>query len=132
MIVFRDLIKGLNVADIPITHQHNLECLMDRANKLLQACSIETYVTSGYRTIQHHVEIYNKRGIFKPHIPMGSSHLSGAAADLYDGEGKLMEWCKNNVSTLEEIGLWLEDDTTQPRVHIQINPPRSGARFFKP
>lgn len=132
MITFRDLIKGMNVADIPLTHQHNLECTLERANKLLDASGIKTYVTSGYRTIQHHLEIYSKRGIHPPNVPMGSAHLSGCAADLYDGDGSLMQWCRDNITTLESIGLWIEDDTTQPRVHIQTNPPRSGNRFFKP
>lgn len=40
-------------------------------------------ITSGYRSLQHHLEIYKQKGITdKSKIPMGSYHLKGLAADF--------------------------------------------------
>jgi len=95
-------------------------------------------VTSGYRTMQDHLRVYSqiaaKRGVdFDPKkVPMGSQHLSGGAVDISDPDGKLHEWCKENIKLLEEAELWCEEKDDQKRVHFQINPPRSGKRFFKP
>lgn len=137
MITFKELIKNIQISDIPINHQHNLEELLKRMNLVRNAWAKPMTITSGYRTMQDHLRIYSeiasKKGIEfdSKKVPMGSQHLSGCACDISDPKGELMSWCQANVPLLEQIGLWMEADT-KGWVHFQINPPRSGNRFFKP
>jgi hypothetical protein len=64
---------------------------------------------------------------------MKSNHLFGRAVDFADGDGKLKKWILENIKLMEEIGLYMEDfNATKTWVHFQINPPKSGNRFFKP
>jgi hypothetical protein len=64
---------------------------------------------------------------------MKSNHLFGRAVDFADGDGKLKKWILANIKLMEEIGLYMEDfAATKTWVHFQINPPKSGNRFFKP
>ena len=90
-------------------------------------------VTSGYRSMQDHVRIYKEKGILdKAKIPIKSKHLYGQAADIYDKDGLLYKWCKDNEAILVECELWCEDDPAVPRMHFQCCPPKSGKRWFKP
>jgi hypothetical protein len=146
VIKLKDLHKGSNFDSLPPHHQNNLETTYARL-KALEAEYLKEYpghdfvCTSGYRSLQDHLRIYKQMGITdQSKIPMKSRHLEGAAADIYDPDGNLWRWTYANRALLEKIGLWCEDDRTdmstnhqkQPRVHYQINPPRSGSRFFKP
>lgn len=88
-------------------------------------------VTSGLRTLFHHLRIYRQKGIPKSKIPMGSCHLIGAAIDIEDVKGELMAWLKANPEILKDAGLWCEEGT-KGWVHFQIFPPRSGKRWFLP
>lgn len=128
----RELLMDMQLNEIPVAHQHNMEKLLVKINKIRTAYNKPMIVTSGYRTIQKQKDLYRTMGYPDYKIPMGSAHLKGAACDIRDRDGKLMEWCKANVPLLEEVGLWIEDDTVIPRVHFQIYAPRSGNRFFKP
>lgn len=113
--------------------QDNLNILLDKVNKVRTAYAKPMIVTSGLRTKQHHLEIYARKGIFPPKVPMKSNHLFGRAVDFADGDGKLKKWILENIKLIEEIGLYMEDFTaTKTWVHFQINPPKSGKRFFKP
>lgn len=113
--------------------QDNLNILLDKVNKVRTAYAKPMIVTSGLRTKQHHLEIYARKGIFPPKVPMKSNHLFGRAIDFADGDGKLKKWILENIKLIEEIGLYMEDFTaTKTWVHFQINPPKSGKRFFKP
>lgn len=113
--------------------QDNLNILLDKVNKVRTAYAKPMIVTSGLRTKQHHLEIYARKGIYPPKVPMKSNHLFGRAVDLADGDGKLKKWILENIKLIEEIGLYMEDFTaTKTWVHFQINPPASGKRFFKP
>lgn len=113
--------------------QDNLNILLDKVNKVRTAYSKPMIVTSGLRTKKHHLEIYARKGIFPPKVPMKSNHLFGRAVDFADGDGKLKKWILENIKLIEEIGLYMEDFTaTKTWVHFQINPPASGKRFFKP
>lgn len=89
-------------------------------------------VTSGLRSIEDHKRIYREKGISEDKIPMGSRHLHGQACDISDPDGKLYDWCKANEVFLAEIELWMEIKDSEPRVHFQIVPPKSGNRFFIP
>ena len=62
-----------------------------------------------------------------------SKHLLGAAADVADVDGKLAQWCRDNVPFLEANELWCESPSaTKGWVHFQTLPPNSGRRFFIP
>ena len=113
--------------------QDNLKELNKRINIVRLAYGKPMIVTSGLRTLKHHLEIYARKGIYPPKVPMKSNHLSGRAVDFSDADGKLKAWVKDNVKLMEEVGLWLEDfSATKTWCHFQINPPKSGNRFFLP
>lgn len=113
--------------------QHNLSILLQKVNNVRSLYGKEMIVTSGLRTKQHHLEIYARKGIFPPKVPMKSNHLFGRAVDFADGDGKLKKWILENIKQIEEIGLYMEDfSATKTWVHFQTNPPKSGKRFFMP
>lgn len=139
MISLKELLKGTNISDVPLSHQHNLEELLIRINKIRSAYNKPMTVTSGYRSMQDHIRIYSekasKAGVeFDPKkVPMGSSHLTGCAVDISDPDRELQKWCTENVNILEEVGLWCESfEYTANWTHLQIVPPKSGKRFFIP
>lgn len=135
MITLKELVVNQT---IPEEHQANLIVLLDHMNQFRTMWGNPMTVTSGYRTKEHHIEVYKhlaaKRGVpfDLAKVPMGSKHLTGEACDIHDPDGLLYAWCETNVSILEDIGLWCEVRDDQPRVHFQIAPPKSGSRFFKP
>ena len=113
--------------------QKNLTILLDKVNKFRIAYGKPMFVTSGLRTMKHHLEIYAKKGIYPPKVPTKSNHLFGKAVDFADSNGELKKFVNNNIKLMEEIGLWFEDFlATKTWLHCQINPPASGKRFFKP
>lgn len=69
-----------------------------------------------------------------------STHLTGEGIDLQDTKGRpLARWCLRNLALLEELGLWMEDPRwtagktqTDPWVHLQSRPPKSGRRVYVP
>lgn len=122
---------------VPVEHKVNLDELLIKINKLRAAYGKPLIVTSGYRSLAHHLEIYKRKGITdQKKIPMKSRHLSGQAIDVVPVEDSikhLQDWIKDNVKLMEEIGLWFEDFSATPTwVHAQIIPPGSGKRFFLP
>ena len=128
-----------NINDVPILHQHNLEDLLIKINRIRTEWGQPMIVTSGYRSMQDHLRIYSeinakrvKAGLEEKKIPIGSKHLLGLAVDISDPDGSLHDWCVANEALLEEVGLWCEVKDEQNRVHFQTEPPRSGNRFFKP
>ena len=113
--------------------QANLTELHRKVNLLRSAYGKPMIVTSGLRTKKHHLDIYARKGIFPPKVPMKSNHLFGRAVDFADGDGKLKAWVLQNIKLIEEIGLYMEDfSATKTWLHVQTNPPKSGKRFFKP
>ena len=57
----------------------------------------------------------------------------GLAVDLYDPYGEIDKWCMDNKTVLAEFGVWLEHpDATPGWCHLQVVPPRSGNRVFRP
>ena len=61
------------------------------------------------------------------------NHLFGKAVDFADGNGELKKWVLNNMKVMEDAGLYMEDfSATKTWLHVQIVPPKSGKRFFKP
>jgi len=134
MITMNELLSNqARLGELPNDVQNNLNDLLVKINKVRVAYGKPMIVTSGLRTTKHHLEIYARKGIYPPKVPMKSNHLSGRAVDFSDSDGKLKAWVKDNIKLMEEIGLWLEDfSATKTWCHFQINPPKSGNRFFLP
>jgi uncharacterized protein YcbK (DUF882 family) len=140
MITFKEVCGGQTVADIPLTHQHNLEELLKRINVVRTAYGKPMFVTSGYRSRVDHIRIYNKinadrrrLNLQERTVPWGSGHLSGQSVDIADSDGSLKAWILDNISMLESAGLWCEDFShTATWIHFQTYAPRSGKRFFIP
>ena len=140
MISFKELLSKNPVKDPPIEHRLNMGRLHYVLNFIRRLYGQPMVITSGYRTAEEHFSIYqkiNKERVLtgKPElsVPMGSCHLIGASADIYDPDGKLKEWVLKNRSLCEDLCVYFEDFKFTPTwVHLQIYPPSSGERFFKP
>jgi uncharacterized protein YcbK (DUF882 family) len=134
MITLKEILKATDFDSLPKEHQDNLLILLERINRIRTEFAKPMTVSSGYRSMAEHLEIYRKKGITdQSKIPMKSRHLIGAAIDIYDPNQQLQKWVLDNVKILEEVGLWCEDFSATPNwVHFQIVPPASGKRFFKP
>lgn len=110
----------------------NLKQLHKKINKLRKRYGKPLIVTSGLRSLKHHIEIYKKNHPGQE-VPMKSKHLFGQAVDISDKKGKLKEWCKKNEDFLVEEGFYMEAFShTSDWVHFQIVPPASGNRYFIP
>lgn len=132
MITWQEILGTYKESDIKPEHIPNLKLLHEKIQKIRMAYAKPMNITNCYRSMTHHLRIYKDKGITDIRlIPMKSKHLAGEAVDIADPDGKLMAWCKANVKTLEEVGLWCEDGT-KGWVHFQIVAPKSGKRFFMP
>lgn len=121
----------------PDEHKLNLLTLLGKLNQFREAYGKPLQVSSGYRTLEHHLEIYRLKGITdQAKIPMQSRHLSGEAADLVPVEDPiehLQGWIEANIPLMVEIGLYFESFAyTEKWCHIQTVAPKSGNRFFIP
>jgi uncharacterized protein YcbK (DUF882 family) len=134
MITIKELLSNqAKFEDLDKDVQANLNELFLKVNIVRKEYGKPMIVTSGLRTKKHHLDIYARKGIYPPKVPMKSNHLFGRAVDFADGDGKLKKWILANIKLMEEIGLYMEDfNATKTWVHFQINPPKSGNRFFKP
>jgi len=134
MITINELLSNqAKFEDLDKDIQANLNELFLKVNIVRKEYGKPMIVTSGLRTKKHHLEIYARKGIYPPKVPMKSNHLFGRAVDFADGDGKLKKWILANIKLMEEIGLYMEDfAATKTWVHFQTNPPKSGNRFFKP
>jgi hypothetical protein len=134
MITMDELLCGAVLSELSPEIQENLNDLLIKINIIRTKWGKPMYVTSGFRTMKHHLEIYKAKGITDPkRIPMKSNHLYGKAVDISDPTKILQKWCKDNVYVLETIGLWMEDfSVTKTWCHFQTVPPASGKRWFMP
>lgn len=124
-------LRELNPHNYPTNDEidANLSVLLDRLNRVRIAYNKPMTVTSGLRSDEQQKALIAQG---KSNAPR-SKHLIGAAADIYDPNGELKEWVKENIALIEEIELWMEDFGSTPNwVHFQIFPPKSGKRFFIP
>lgn len=91
--------------------------------------------TSGVRSKEEHIAIYERMGRSLESIPMGSMHLKGAAWDVKDTTGSLMGFCIAREDLLVMLGLWVEIGT-KGWVHFQSKPYASWgpgkSMFFYP
>jgi len=133
MVTFKEMIGDYTLADIPIKHQQNIQELLKKVNVLRLAWGRPWTVTSGYRTIQDHIRIYNQKGILDLNkIPMKSNHLTGRSIDIYDPGLIITKWLKeDNSKRLVDLGLYCEEGNRN-WVHIQDIAPKSGNRWFYP
>lgn len=136
MFKLEDLHKGTVFEELPLQHQHNIEELLAKISRLAIKYNKPMIITSCYRSIEHHLAIYAKKGITdKSKIPLKSAHLSGCAVDIGDEAGTFYSWCKSNEATLKDIGFWLENRQGSWQ-HLQIRPFASykdgGTIWFNP
>lgn len=135
MITLSEILKDqCTIDELDEATKKNIYELLDKINKVRERYGYPMIVTSGYRTLKHHLEIYKKKGVTdKSKIPLKSNHLTGCAVDISDPNRKLQKWCLENVGILASIGLWMEDFKYTPTwCHFQVVPPKSGKRFFIP
>lgn len=141
MIKLNELISDADYLELPADHRTNLNILLKKLNLFREAYGKPLRVTSGYRSLQHHLEIYAAKGITdQSKIPMKSTHLYGLSADIVPVEypiKHLHDFINNNMKLIEEIGFWMEDfSVTVSWAHLQIVQYGSWVEgkslFFKP
>lgn len=116
---------------LPIDHQINLMRTHQMMNLIRSKYGKPMVVTSGYRSIEDHVRIYQDRKLGNP--PMGSLHLSGLAVDIADPKGDLKSWVMDHLDFFKSIPVCFEDfSVTSNWVHFQFLYPLSQKTFFIP
>jgi hypothetical protein len=113
--------------EITQTIRDNAAVTVEKINELLALAgrSDISTVNSGWRPRGVNDATRNAAG--------NSPHLTAEAADLPDADRMLAEWCVDNLDSLREIGLWMEDPRWTPTwVHVQTHPPKSGKIVFIP
>lgn len=107
----------------------NAQVILAKASELLSRAGYKVIkITSGFRP-----KSYNKQIGGSP----TSKHCYGQAIDLWDPDKSLGHWCLENLNTLEELGLYMEDLSTTHKdphrwVHLTYVAPKSGKRVFLP
>jgi len=135
-----DYLGSNSLSDLSKEHLGNVNSLIPAVNDVLNKFGEGRKITSGYRSMDDHIRIYddiNKKRKAKSlpelKIPTGSAHLAGLAVDLQDSDGKLDQWCLDNIDWLTEKGLYIEHPTaTVGWCHIQLRKPKSGNNPFHP
>lgn len=124
--------KQMNARNLPLTleQQDNMTRHLLKINQLFAAFGFDRSVTSGVRDIERQKEIDTLAG----RIPrLGSKHLHAAATDHEDLDGRLGQFCLDNLPLLRKLGLYMEDlRYCNGYVHLQSIPPRSGKTIFQP
>lgn len=100
----------------------NAKDLLIRVNSLLGKLGFDGVVSSGYRPGSYNI---------KAGGAMLSGHLMCKAVDLVDSNGMLAKAIMQNISILEEVGLWMEHPSrTSGWVHLDTK--KRVNRVFKP
>lgn len=118
-------IEELNPKNYELTPdiEKNLLDLAEKITALEIAYGDKFIVTSGLRSKADQMRI-------NPQVK-NSAHLMGMAVDVSDPEGRIDEWCLDNLEELIRIGLYLESPIQTPRwAHISTRIPLSGNRVF--
>lgn len=122
--VLEYLMGRIKLEELPEDQRADLARLLAAVNGLLIKFGEYRKVTSGYRTEEANLAAGGSKN---------SWHKSARAIDLHDFDGKLDLYCTNNLSVLEELGLYLEHpNNTLGWCHLQVKPPKSGKRVFFP
>ena len=118
----------LFASDLNVEIVSNAAILIDRVHKLLKVFGEERDITSGWRPPAVNGNT--------PGAALKSKHMTGEAADLYDPEGDIDNFLMSGQGqrVLASLGLYIEHPSCTARgwSHIQIVPPKSGARVFYP
>lgn len=120
-------LKELNPKNYHLTKEveSNLNKLIEKISVIREKYGKPLIISSGLRSIEDQQRINPKAS--------KSAHLSGEACDISDPKGELKQFIKDNISLVEDLGLYFEDfSATSVWIHIQIRKPKSGKRFFLP
>lgn len=94
--------------------------MLAKFDEIREAYGKPIHITSGYRCEAQNKKIGGAKN---------SNHVKGNAIDIVRTVG-LEEFIMKN---LEILDIYIEDKVYSPTwIHIQINPPKSGKRMFKP
>ncbi len=111
----------------PLTREQkeNLQDLLVALNKFRVAYGKPMQVSSGYRPPAINAAT--------PGAAKYSHHMMLLACDFRDADESLDKWCLSHLDVLEKCGLYLEHpDATKGWCHLQVIPPKSGKRVFRP
>lgn len=130
-----EILMGREVQN-PLTTEmeRNLRQLIIALSKIREAYGKPLSVSSGYRPSSINQSVGGAKY---------SAHQSCQAVDIIDNDGLFANWCLNNLTILEEAGIFMEDprytviyNTDGSRkagwVHLQIRATKSGNRVFIP
>ena len=127
-----------NCADITPTVEANIYRLLSKVNALIQAATLNKIPTPINIKTRNQISGEANGGFRPQDCKVGapnSLHKQGLAIDLYDPTGALDNWVNEpkQAKLIESLGLYFEHkDYTQGWVHVQLNPPKSGKRFYIP
>lgn len=111
--------------DLTLFQAQKLKELADTISKIEEAYGGGFTVTSGFRTEEDQLRI-------NPKNPR-SAHRTGEAVDVLDLDGRIYDFCIDNLGLIIELGVYLECKTyTRRWCHMQIKAPKSGNRIFIP
>jgi hypothetical protein len=120
--------KILNSIEQTVKLVNSLLAVMEAEGMKLEAHPVsQSLITSGWRPPQINRQV-------KGAAPK-SKHMTGEAVDLYDPEGDIDNFLMSGQGqrVLASLGLYIEHPAcTKAYSHIQIIPPKSGARVFYP
>lgn len=127
MITMQELLSGNKLSDQANSIQENLQTLLVKLNKVREKYGKPLTVSSGLRTMEHHLAIYRAKALAEgipfniSRVPLKSKHLSGEAADLVPSDLEdFKQWCLNNDDFLREVGIWMESFSSTPSwLHMQ-------------
>jgi hypothetical protein len=111
----------------PLTQEQeeNLDKLLKALDKFREAYGKPLTISSGYRPAAINSKV---KGAAKK-----SNHIMCLACDFKDIDGRIDQWCIDNLHILTELGLYLESPQHTPGwCHLQCVPPKSGNRVFIP
>jgi uncharacterized protein YcbK (DUF882 family) len=143
-ITMEEILKDAKLENQEKYIQDNLKKLLEKLNIFRAKYAKPLIITSGLRTKDDQRRIYKEKaakkqfpfenGIYDENkVPMKSKHIEGLAVDFSDPDGALKKWVLDNMAFCEKEGFYFEDfETTKNWLHIQIVPPLSGKRIFKP
>lgn len=120
-------IEELNPKNYELTPdiEKNLLDLAEKITALEVAYGDKFIVTSGLRSQAEQSRI-------NPGVK-NSAHTQGLAVDIADSDGRIDEWCLDNLEELIRIGLYLESPIYTNRwCHLSSRAPKSGLRVFIP
>lgn len=106
----------------------NLQKTVDIINQFLKHVGIvNEIVSSGFRPVSVNEMTVNSA--------KKSNHILGLAVDLKDVNHNIFKAIlkPENLAKAQELGIYFEDArATKTWIHMQIVPPKSGKRIFKP